>query len=85
MGAVNHGNALDIGRDIDIRAEADPIFGTLAEGGTIDHEQREIFSGDYFGSLIDTFGTTWIVSCTAKPETRPSLGNDRFQHSWVTL
>ena len=67
MGTVNHGNALDIGLEMDTRAEADSIFAALAEGGTIDHEQGEIYSGDYFGSVIDKFGTTWIVSCTAKP------------------
>jgi len=67
MGTVNHGNALDIGLEMDTRAEADRIFAALAKGGTIDHEQGEIYSGDYFGSVIDKFGTTWIVSCTAKP------------------
>ena len=67
LGAVNYGNALDIGLDMDTRADADRIFAALAEGGTIDHEQGEIYSGDYFGSVIDKFGTTWIVSCTTKP------------------
>jgi PhnB protein len=66
MGTVNHGNALDIGLDMDTRADADSIYAALAEGGTIDHELGEIYSGDYFGSVIDRFGTTWIVSCTAK-------------------
>jgi PhnB protein len=67
MGAVNHGNALDIGLDLDTRADAGSIFAALAEGGTIDHELGEIYSGDYFSSVIDKFGTTWIVCCTAKP------------------
>jgi PhnB protein len=67
LGAVNHGNALDIGLEMDTRAEADRIFAALAEGGTIDHELGDIYSGDYFGSVIDRFGTTWIVSCTKKP------------------
>jgi PhnB protein len=66
MGTVNHGNALDIGIDLDTRAEADRLFAALAEGGTIDYAPTEIYSGEYFGSVIDRFGTTWMVSCTAK-------------------
>lgn len=64
MGTVIHGNALDINVDLDTRAEADQIFAALAEGGTIDHPLGDVYSGTYFGSVIDKFGTTWIVSCT---------------------
>jgi PhnB protein len=67
MGTVNHGNALDIGLAMDTRTEADRIYAALAEGGTRDHELGEIYSGDYYGSVIDKFGTTWVVSCTVKP------------------
>lgn len=51
MGTVNHGNALDIGIDLDTRAEADSIYAALAEGGTIDHALGDIYSGEYFGSV----------------------------------
>jgi len=67
MGAVNHGNALDIGLEMDTRSETDNIFAALAEGGTIEYAPMEIYSGEYFGSVIDRFGTTWMVSCTTKP------------------
>ena len=67
LGAVTRGNALDIGLDMDTRADADAIYAALAEGGTVDHGLGEAFSGNYFGSVIDKFGTTWVVGCTAKP------------------
>jgi PhnB protein len=67
MGTVIHGNALDIGLDMDTRADADRIFAALAEGGTIEYAPMEISAGQYFGSVIDKFGTTWMVSCTTKP------------------
>ncbi len=67
MGTVIHGNALDLNVDLDTRAEADRLFAALAEGGTIEYApSAESCSGAYFGSVIDRFGTTWMVSCTAE-------------------
>jgi PhnB protein len=66
MGVVNHGNAVEICIEPDTRAEADRIFSALAVGGTIEFELQEYSSDDYFGSLVDKFGTQWMVSCTAK-------------------
>jgi PhnB protein len=62
LGTVTHGNALDIGLEMDTRADA-----ALAEGGTVDHELGEAFLGNYFGSVIDRVGTTWVVGCAARP------------------
>jgi PhnB protein len=67
MGAVVHGNAVDICIEPDTRAEADRIFTALAEGANVEYPLQEM-SGDYFGSLVDKFGTQWMVSCTAKSE-----------------
>jgi PhnB protein len=66
MGTVVHGNAVDIGIELDTRAEADRIFAALAEGGKVEFELQEMGPDDYFGSLIDKFGTQWLVSCAAK-------------------
>lgn len=66
MGTVNHGNAVDICIDPDTRAEADRIFAALAEGGKVEFGLQEMSSDHYFGSLVDKFGTQWMVSCTAK-------------------
>jgi len=66
MGTVNHGNAVEIFIEPDTRAEADKIFAALAEGGTVEFGLQEMAQDDYFGSLVDKFGTQWMVSCTAK-------------------
>jgi PhnB protein len=66
MGTVVHGNAVDIGVELDTRAEADRIFTALSEGATVEYPLQEMFEGDYFGSLVDKFGTQWLVSCPAK-------------------
>ena len=66
MGTVVHGNAVDICIDPDTRAEADRIFAALSEGATVEYPFQEMFEGNYFGSLVDKFGTQWLVSYTAK-------------------
>ena len=65
MGTVVHGNAVDIGVELDTRAEADRIFAALSEGATVDYPLQEMGPDDYFGSLVDKFGTQWLVSCPA--------------------
>jgi PhnB protein len=63
MGVVIHGNAIDICIDLDTRAEAEHIFAALSEGGTVEYAPQEI--GEYFGGVIDKYGTQWFVACTA--------------------
>ena len=45
-------------------AEADRIFAALAEGANVEYPFQE-YGGNYFGSLVDKFGTQWMVMCTA--------------------
>ena len=66
MGTVNHGNAVDICIDPDTRAEADRIFAALSEGATVEYPLQGEPPDHYFGSLVDKFGTQWMVMCTAK-------------------
>ena len=63
MGTVNRGNAVEIFIEPDTRAEADCIFAALAEGGNVEFPLQEMGPDDYFGSLVDKFGTQWLVSC----------------------
>ena len=63
---LNQGNNVYICLDPDSRAEADTLFAALAEGGTVEMALTDMFWGDYFGSLVDRFGTMWMVNCTAK-------------------
>ncbi len=44
------------------RAEADRIFGALAEGGTVTMPLADQFWGDYYGGLTDRFGINWMVN-----------------------
>lgn len=46
----------------DSREEADRIFNELSEGGTIEMPMADMFWGDYYGSLIDRFGTPWMIN-----------------------
>jgi len=64
MGTLVHGNAMDIGVELDTPAEADRIFAALAEGANVEYPFGEMSEGNYFGSLVDKFGTQWLVSCS---------------------
>jgi PhnB protein len=43
-------------------AEAEKVFATLAEGGTVSMPMSESFWAKRFGMLTDKFGTPWIVN-----------------------
>jgi len=62
MGTLVHGNAMDIGVELDTRAGAERIFAALAEGANVEYPFQEMFEGSYFGSLVDKFGTQWLIS-----------------------
>ena len=44
-------------------AEAERIFGLLAEGGTVQMPIEETFWAVRFGACVDRFGTPWMISC----------------------
>jgi PhnB protein len=43
--------------------EAERIFQTLAEGGTIHMPIQKTFWATRFGMLVDRFGIPWMVNC----------------------
>ena len=45
-------------------AEADRIFGALAENGKVTMPIGETFWSPRFGMLVDRFGIPWMVNCT---------------------
>ena len=63
MGTLVHGNAMDIGVELDTRAEAERIFTALADGANVEFPFQDMGGGNYFGSLVDKFGTQWLISC----------------------
>jgi PhnB protein len=44
-------------------AEAERIFSTLAENGTVQMPIQETFWALRFGMLVDRFGTPWMINC----------------------
>jgi PhnB protein len=44
-------------------AEAERIFHTLAENGTVRMPLEETFWAARFGMLVDRFGTPWMINC----------------------
>lgn len=56
------GNNVSLSVHPDSRQDADRIFNGLAESGTVTMPIADQFWGDYFGSLIDRFGISWMVN-----------------------
>jgi PhnB protein len=44
-------------------AEADRIFATLAENGTVQTPLQETFWAQRFGMVVDQFGIPWMINC----------------------
>ena len=63
MGTLVHGNAMDIGVELDTHAEAERIFAALSDGANVEFPFQDMGAGNYFGTLVDKFGTQWLVSC----------------------
>jgi PhnB protein len=49
--------------NLDNAAEADRIFATLAENGVEEIPVQETFWALRFGTLVDQFGTPWLIQC----------------------
>jgi PhnB protein len=60
------GNQVSIMLEPDTRQETQRLFERLAEGGHIEMPLRDMFWGDYFGSLVDKFGVSWMFDCSSK-------------------
>lgn len=63
---LDRGNNVYICLDPDTRADANRLFTALSEDGKPEMPLSEMFWGDYFGSLVDKFGTNWMINCTSK-------------------
>ena len=49
---------------IDQPADADRVFGALAENGKVQMPIQETFWATRFGMLVDRFGIPWMVNCS---------------------
>jgi PhnB protein len=52
---------------IDVPAEAERVFGVLAEGGRVAMPFQETFWARGFGMLTDRYGTPWMNNCSREP------------------
>jgi len=48
---------------VDDVAEADRIFNTLAEKGTVQMPIQQTFWAQRFGMVVDQFATPWMINC----------------------
>ena len=60
------GNNVYICLNPETRGESDALFAALSADGKIEMPLMEMFWGDDFGSLVDQFGTNWMINCTSK-------------------
>ncbi len=58
-GEMVRGNTISLSVSGGSKAEIEPIFAKLTEGGNINHPLKEEFFGTY-GDLIDRFGIAWM-------------------------
>lgn len=56
------GNNFSISIDADSREEADQLFASLSEAGSVLMPMKNTFWGSYFGMLTDQFGIQWMLS-----------------------
>jgi PhnB protein len=61
MGKLIQGNAMHVSLLPDSREEADRLFTALSDGGKVLMPIADQFWGDYYGSFVDKFGTSWMV------------------------
>lgn len=66
--SVTPGNNTYVSVHPDSREEADRIFTALSQGAEIEMPIADQVWGDYYGSLVDKFGTRWMVNHTAQAE-----------------
>jgi PhnB protein len=59
------GNNFSVSINTDSRTEADRLFKTLSQGGTITMPMNQTFWGAYFGMFTDRFGINWMVNYDA--------------------
>ncbi|SRR6266699_3109439 len=52
---------------IDDPAEAERVFRTLSEGGTVTMPIQQTFWSARFGVCVDRFGIPWMVNCEQAP------------------
>ncbi len=61
---LNFGNNYHICIQAESETEADKLFNSLSEGGTIEMPLNKTFWGAYFGMCKDRYGVLWMINYT---------------------
>lgn len=56
------GNNYSVSLNVDSKEEADRIFNALSENGNVLMPIADTFWQSYFGTVVDQFGISWMVS-----------------------
>ncbi len=62
----NKPQGFDISLSTEKPEEAERIFAALSDGGLVRMPMAETFWAHRFGSLVDRFGTPWMINCEKK-------------------
>jgi len=60
-----HPQGMSVSLHFDTPAEADRVFGALADGGNVTMPIQQTFFATRFGMLVDRFAIPWLVVCEA--------------------
>ena len=65
---VTMGNNYYISISPDTKEEADRLFTSLSDGGTVEMPMADTFWGSYFGCFADKYGVRWMIDHAITPE-----------------
>jgi PhnB protein len=58
---VTFGGGMSISIELDNADRVKSAFDTLKEGGAVTMEPQKTFWSEFFGSLVDKFGVSWMI------------------------
>ncbi|MDM7921316.1 MAG: VOC family protein [Pyrinomonadaceae bacterium] len=62
------GNNYYISISPESKEEADRLFTSLSDGGTVEMPMADTFWGSYFGCFADKYGVRWMIDHATTPE-----------------
>ena len=63
--------------NVDQAADAERLFGALAEEGRVEMPLEQTFWAERFGMLVDRFGIPWMVNCAPAVAASPQETSSR--------
>jgi PhnB protein len=66
-GSYRSPQGFSLALEMDLAEEADRVFESLSDGGTVQMTIQETHWARRFGVLTDQFGMPWMISCATPP------------------